>query len=65
MNTKNKIPNIIDLIPSKNTRWTLIQARIPTELVEEIRPIMKKNKVTWNTLISASLRRYKFEKKGQ
>jgi hypothetical protein len=58
--------SISELMPNKSeTKWTIVQARVPKELAQEVREILIHEKQSWNALISACLRRYRIEMKGR
>lgn len=52
---------ISDFIPSRTTQWTVVQARVDLVLARKIRKIIEAKRISWNTLISACLKRYLFE----
>ena len=50
--------------PKEKEKWTVVQGRVPKELADDVRKILIEKKLSWNVLISACLRKYKNEVKG-
>lgn len=51
--------SIKELLPLNNVKKRNIQARVDTDLVDDVQRIMKKHKLKWTQVITASLTKFK------
>jgi hypothetical protein len=54
---------ITDYLPVKAKTQTLVQARVPSELVGEIKKLMERENLSWTDVMTACLRQLLEEKK--
>jgi hypothetical protein len=61
------IMKLVDYASKKPSQDSLVSVmgRISPELVRKAKPVMKKNRITWNSLIEASLRMLLEEDRSQ
>lgn len=55
---------IQEYLPVKYKHFTMLGMRVPTEIMEEVKAIMKVEKLSWSEVITACLRQFLDEKKG-
>lgn len=62
---KKGIPNLTDYIPEKKDKTkVLVQAKLAPDFHEKVKRKLDKDKITWQDLIVASLKRYLDERKA-
>lgn len=54
--------SIQDYLPIKSKRMVMVNARVPVEVVDQIRRILEKENLSWTDVITACLRHFLDEK---
>lgn len=56
---------ISDYITVKTSKFTPVQAKVPRELVLEVRALLKKTGISWSDLMTACLTKFRDEMKNK